>query len=146
MKESVEWLSESTKKNIKVATDAESLQDNHIYFAPDKYQMALSLDKKISLRTDSPIDGHSPSVTYLFRSVASVYGGNSMGIILTGMGKDGAIGLKQMKEEGAFTIAQDPETAIINGMPGEAVMINASSAILTPLEIAEHINKLSSDK
>ena len=77
-----------------------------------------------------------PSVSHLFRSVAEVYGENSVGVLLTGMGKDGAEELKLMKQKGALTVAQDKESSVVFGMPGEAIRINAATYVLPPHEIA----------
>jgi two-component system chemotaxis response regulator CheB len=74
--------------------------------------------------------------------VSEVYGKNSIGILLTGMGKDGAQELKLMKERGAVTIAQDRESSLVYGMPGEAVAINAAAYVLSPAEIAEFLSGL----
>ena len=81
--------------------------------------MSIDNAHKIVLNEDEPINGHRPSVSYLFQSIAKVLGSNALGIILTGMGSDGAEGLKLMKEKGAMTIAQDEETSTIFGMPGK---------------------------
>ena len=77
-----------------------------------------------------------PSVSHLFRSVVEVYGENSAGVLLTGMGKDGAEELKLMKQKGALTVAQDRESSVVFGMPGEAIRINAATYVLPPHEIA----------
>src|SRR3954452_5324201 len=74
-----------------------------------------------------PVNRHKPSVDVLFRSVAQQAGRNAIGVILTGMGKDGALGLKEMREIGSPTIAQDEATSVVWGMLGEAVAIGAAA-------------------
>ncbi len=83
-----------------------------------------------------PVNRHKPSVDVLFRSVAQVAGKNAMGVLLTGMGKDGAEGLLEMKNAGAFTIAQDEKSSIVFGMPKEAIKLDAALSILSLDQIA----------
>ena len=83
--------------------------------------------------------GQCPSVSALFRSMAEVYGRNAVGILLTGMGDDGARELKLMKDKGAVTIAQDRESSVIFGMPGEALKLGAATYVLPPDKIIEHL-------
>lgn len=98
--------------------------------------MGVSADRHIFLSDHEPECGSRPSVSYLFRTVAKVYGPNAAGIILTGMGRDGVNDLKLMKENGAITIAQDKTTSVIHGMPGEAIKTGAATFILPPEGIA----------
>lgn len=141
-----DWFLQSSNLSIKIANDNEDLIRNHIYIAPDGYQMGVNSSNKIMLKPDQAINGHRPSVTYLFRSIAQNIGKPSLGILLTGMGNDGADGLKEMKEAGSMTIVQDEESSIVYGMPKEALALGASSTIMTPIEIAHYINALSIKK
>ncbi len=135
-----EWLDQSSKLKVEIATQGETLERGTIYLAPDSHQMGLDAAKRIQLTKDEPINGHRPSASFLFNSVAHVMKNKALGILLTGMGYDGANGLKLMKDNGAFTIAQDAESAVVNGMPGEAVAIGAVNEVLSPEEIARFIN------
>jgi two-component system chemotaxis response regulator CheB len=83
-----------------------------------------------------PVNRHCPSVDVLFRSVAQNVGPNAVGVILTGMGDDGARGLKEMREAGSPTIAQDEFTSVVWGMPGAAVRIGAAMEVLPLDQIA----------
>jgi two-component system chemotaxis response regulator CheB len=80
------------------------------------------------LNHDPPVSGHRPSVDVLFNSVAEHAGHNAIGVILTGMGKDGAVGLKKMLEAGAQTIGQDESTSLVYGMPKAAKLVGAVQA------------------
>lgn len=90
---------------------------------------------------DGPlVNRHRPSVDVLFRSTARFAGRNSIGVIMTGMGNDGAQGLLEMKQSGAKTIAQDERSCVVFGMPKEAIKLNAADKILSLDQIAAHIN------
>jgi two-component system chemotaxis response regulator CheB len=89
---------------------------------------------------DGPtVSRHKPSVDVLFRSVAKAAGGNALGVIMTGMGDDGARGMKEMHEAGAVTLAQDEQSCVVFGMPKEAIRLGGVSRICTLDEVAELI-------
>ena len=113
-----EWLDQTTAIRVHVAAHGMSPLPGHVYLAPDELHMAMS-DGRISLCATETEYGSRPSVAHLFRSLAD-YGTGAIGVILTGMGKDGARELGRMKALGAFTIAQDRETSVVHGMAGEA--------------------------
>jgi two-component system chemotaxis response regulator CheB len=118
------------------AEDGQQILPGHAYIAPgDKHLMLVRDGARYVCRLDDgvPVNRHKPSVDVLFRSVAQNAGRNAIGAILTGMGKDGAKGLKEMLEAGSRTIAQDEATSVVWGMPGEAVAIGAAQHVL-PLE------------
>jgi two-component system chemotaxis response regulator CheB len=132
----VEWLDNSSNLRVHVASHGEYILPGHVYFAPDELHMGVNANDRIILSSDQAENNLRPSVSYLFRSVAHVYGKNAMGVLLTGMGKDGAQELKMMREKGAVTIAQDKESSIVFGMPGEAVNLDAAMHVLPPEGIA----------
>jgi len=135
----MEWLSVSSVLPLKIAENGEFLKEGNGYIAPDNVHMGVNRSMQIILRSDPPENGLRPSVDHLFRSVARHFGPESAGILLTGMGKDGAAELKKMKETGAITMAQDEESSVVYGMPGEAVKLEAADYILPPEGIAEMI-------
>ena len=104
--------------------------------------MAISADGRIQLGANDPENGLRPSVSCLFRSVAKSYGPSAVGVLLTGMGKDGAWELKLMKEQGALTIVQDRETSVVHGMPGEAIKLGGASYVLSPEKIGMALSSL----
>lgn len=138
----VDWLSGVTEYPIHIAVHGEKVLPGHIYFAPDGFHMEIRGEGKIFLNGAEKENGLRPAVSCLFRSVARFYGKNSMGILLTGMGKDGAEELKLLKDVGAITVAQDKESSIVYGMPGEAVKLDAATCILSPEKIAELFGRL----
>lgn len=138
----VEWLNETTHQNVHVATNYVNPKQGNVYVAPNGYQMGVKSDGILVLRKDDPEYNLCPSVSYLFRSVAEVFRENAIGVLLTGMGKDGAYELKMMKDQGAITIAQSKESSVINGMPGTAVKLGAAKYILSPEQIAGTIEQI----
>lgn len=132
----VEWLAHTSLLPVHVARQGEPIVPGHVYVAPDEFQMKVGRTGEISLTKEKPQNGHCPSVSYLFRSIATSYGQHAIGVLLTGMGKDGAEELKLMREKGAVTIAQDRESSVIYGMPGEAIRLGSATYVLSPGGIA----------
>jgi two-component system chemotaxis response regulator CheB len=131
----VDWLNESTALNVLIASQNQEITRGKVYLAPDDCQMKV-IGNKIILTKDSQEYSVRPSVSYLFRSVASHFPGRAVGILLTGMGKDGARELRTMRENGCITIAQNMESSVVHGMPGEAINIEAAEYILDLNNIA----------
>lgn len=132
-----EWLMHSTGFPVSVAGHGVLMQPGHAYVAPNGYQTTVFGSGRIGLTKGNPGNGHCPSVSSLFQSIAEAYGAHAAGVLLTGMGRDGAAELGLMKKKGAITIAQDKESSIVYGMPGEAVSLGASTYVLAPDKIAE---------
>ncbi len=142
-----DWLNGQTSLTVKLAEPGEPMRPGTVYVAPDKCQMGVSKDERILLTNgEAAEDGFSPSASYLFRSVAEAYQRSAAGILLTGMGRDGAAGLLRLRELGGLTVAQDKESSVIFGMPAEAVRLGAAEYILSPDEIAVLINSLASQR
>jgi two-component system, chemotaxis family, protein-glutamate methylesterase/glutaminase len=131
----VEWLAQSSSLPVQIPIHGQSVLPGHVYVAPDGLQMAVGAGGLVQLRSDPPENGLRPSVACLFRSIANAYGPSAVGILLTGMGKDGAWELKLMKDQGAVTIAQDQETSVVHGMPGEAIRLGGATYVLSPEKI-----------
>lgn len=128
----VSWLSDATGCHIVVGEHGMPLSPGIVYLAPDDKHMALDASGRIILNADPAENGSRPSVSVLFRSVALRYGPNAIGVLLTGMGRDGAKELKLMRDKGAVTIAQDEETSVVHGMPGEAIKLKGARYVLPP--------------
>jgi len=138
----VEWLRQSTGLPVHIAKHGEELLPGHIYFARDDYHLGVDKDGRLRLSREEIENGLRPSVSYLFRSIMNSFDGEAVGILLTGMGKDGAMEMKMMKDNGAVTIAQDRESSVVYGMPGEAVRLDGATYVLTPEEIAPTLEAL----
>lgn len=141
-----EWLSHSSGLPAHVAADGEYPLPSHVYIAPDGFHMGVRAGGRIALSEDEPENGLRPSVSYLFRSVANTYGRQGVGVLLTGMGKDGAEELKAMKEMGGITIVQDEKSSVVPGMPGEAIKLGAETYVLPPDRIAAALKNLVSKR
>jgi two-component system, chemotaxis family, protein-glutamate methylesterase/glutaminase len=131
-----EWLAQSSGLPVQLSVHGQEVVPGQVYVAPDGVHMTVGIDRRIWLDTGEPENGLRPAVSRLFRSVAKAYGQSAIGVLLTGMGKDGAFELKLMREQGAVTIAQDKETSIVHGMPGEAIRLGGASYVLPPEKIS----------
>ena len=133
----VEWLSQTSALSIHVAANGVVPLPGHVYLAPDDFQMGISTIGRIQLTKEEAENGLRPAVSYLFRSLAEAYGPRAVGVLLTGMGKDGALELKHMRDKGAVTIAQDRDSSLVYGMPGEAVALGGAKYVLPGDKIAD---------
>ena len=125
-----ERMNRSSAMTVCEAQDGQQIMPGHVYIAPgDRHLMVLRSGTRWICKLDDgpPVNRHKPSVDVLFRSVAQEAGHNAIGVLLTGMGKDGAQGMLEMRQAGSPTIAQDEATSIVWGMPGEAVHIGAAA-------------------
>jgi two-component system chemotaxis response regulator CheB len=142
------WLNENTKLNVKPAKNNDILKKGHVYFAPDNFhlEIARSQDALIAkLIKGKPITGFCPSITALFQSVAKACGKNTIGILLTGMGSDGAKGMVELKQANAHTFIQDKESAVVFGMAGVAQSLGAVDKIIELDQIADYLMKITSN-
>ncbi|MCX6652264.1 MAG: chemotaxis-specific protein-glutamate methyltransferase CheB [Methanomassiliicoccales archaeon] len=128
----VSWLTETSHFPLSIASHGEYLIPGHGYIAPDNHHMGVGDGMRIVLSNHAPENGMRPAVAYLFRTVAEVMDSHAAGVLLTGMGKDGAEELKTMKDRGSVTIAQDEASSVVFGMPGEAIRLDAAVYILPP--------------
>ena len=138
----VDWLNSRSALPISIATEYTKVLPGHIYMSPGDYHLTVNSGGFIHLDNSEPVHGQRPSATRLFDSVARVFGGNSIGIILTGMGEDGVEGLTSMSKAGAHIIAQNAATSVVFGMPGAAVKRNIVNEVLPPEEITARLVKI----
>jgi two-component system chemotaxis response regulator CheB len=125
-----------------VAAPYETLQPGTVYLAPDDHHLHIKPAGVIWLDHAPPLGSHRPAATYLFESIARSYGAAAIGILLTGMGADGAGGLKVMREAGAYTIAQDEASSTVFGMPQAAIQLGAVLEVLALAQIAPRLLNL----
>jgi two-component system, chemotaxis family, protein-glutamate methylesterase/glutaminase len=133
------------KMSVVEPSDGQYIMPGHVYIAPGSRHLLVERDGaryRCRLNDGPPVNRHCPSVDVLFRSVAQNVGPNAVGVILTGMGDDGARGLKEMLDAGARTLAQDEASSVVWGMPGAAVKLGGAQDILPLTRVAEHIMRL----
>jgi two-component system chemotaxis response regulator CheB len=132
----VDWLNNVTPLNVKLGEEGYLPVAGDVILAPGEHHMSVDASRRLKLTEESPVRGHRPSATHLFKSVASVYGANALGVILTGMGDDGADGLVELRRTGGWVIGQDEATSVVYGMPREAAARGAVCEVRALPEIA----------
>jgi two-component system chemotaxis response regulator CheB len=130
----VEWLQSQCALPIRLAVAGERLDQAVIHVAPTGEHLTVH-GRAIALTQDPPRSGHRPSATVLFQSVARAYGAAAVGVLLSGMGDDGAAGLRDLKRAGATTIAQDEASSVVFGMPAVAISMGVVDHVLPPERI-----------
>jgi two-component system chemotaxis response regulator CheB len=135
-------LNSISKVSVKEAENGDIIANGKVYIAPGGLQMRILKRSgyfEIECTRGEPVNGHSPSVDVLFESVAKNAGSNAIGVVLTGMGRDGANGLLKMRQAGAKTFAQDEESSLIFGMPKEAYKCGGAQNLVNLDDIAKTI-------
>jgi two-component system chemotaxis response regulator CheB len=132
----IDWLAHHCHLPIQIAQPGDRPKAGHIYFPPERHHLELNAGGCFVCSNAPPVGGHRPSVTVTFKSVAKVYGQATTGILMTGMGRDGADGMLAIAQAGGLTIAQDEATSVVFGMPKEAIKLGAASQVLPIQAIA----------
>ncbi len=140
------WLERSADLPVRLATDGEIACAGTVYIATDSAHLGVKAGGRLTLSADSGLYGFCPSATHLLHSIATAYRAEAVGVLLTGMGKDGATGLLDMRAAGAVTIAQDQASSVVYGMPGEAARIGAAIHVLSPTHIGQLLVALTSSR
>lgn len=133
LSEMVAWLAEVSLLPVRKAAQGEVPQAGVVYFAPEDTHLKLDDGGRFDLSQTPPCDGHRPSITVTMRAAARRFGASAVGVLLTGMGRDGAEGLADIAAAGGVTIAQDEASSVVYGMPREAVVLGAVQHVV-PLE------------
>lgn len=134
-----QWLGQNSPIPVRIPKNGDSLLPGHAYLPSGDHHLGVKKEGIVSISSASLEHGLRPSVSYLFRTVGSVYGKNAIALLLSGMGNDGARELKTLKDLGAFTIVQNEETSLVYGMPGEAIRLDASCRVLPPEQMIRAI-------
>ena len=134
----------SIKSNIKVVEpyDKELPKPGVAYLAPANYHMLIDIDRRLTLSVTRQVNHSRPSIDLSFQTAADAYRDKLVGVILSGANKDGALGLKKVKENGGYTVVQDPKDSQIITMPTAAMSYIEPNNVLTVKEISKLINKL----
>ncbi len=136
------WLDSVVPLPVAIARDGERAEAGRVYVAPGDRHLELGSNCILRLIDSAPVSGQRPAATVLFRSMARQLGASGLGVLLTGMGEDGALGLADMHAAGAQTVAEDESTAVVYGMPAAAVRLGAARAVLPLDRVAPHLLRL----
>lgn len=137
-----DWLAMLSPLPVAIAENGQALTPGVLYLAPDGVHLGFSPSRRVALDAGAPEEHIRPSANYLFRSVAKQFGNQAIGIQLSGMGRDGAAGLLELRRVGALTIAQEPSSAAIDSMPLAAIGLQAIAQVLPPEGIASLLNAI----
>ena len=130
------WLANNCRLSIQIAQVGDQPKPGKIYFPPEQQHLELDAEGRFIYSNAPPFMGHRPSVTVTFKSVAQFYGKTTVGVLLTGMGRDGAEGMHDIASVGGLTITQDEATCVVFGMPKEAINLGAVKKVLPIAAIA----------
>lgn len=133
------WLAQETGHRVQEAADGQRLLKSEFFIAPSHLHLVVSPGGVVKLDDNAPIGGFKPSCDLMLRSVAQSFGVKAIGVVLTGMGRDGARGLAEIRNAGGHTIAQDRASSVVFGMPGEAVALGAAEQVLPLDEIGAQL-------
>lgn len=123
------WLCTASRASVRLANHGDRLVRGEVLVAPEQRHLRVTREGIVQLAASPPVGGHRPSADVLFQSVAEAYGPRALGIVLTGMGRDGAEGLLALRQARGRTIVEDPSTAVVGGMPGSAIELGAAGAV-----------------
>ncbi|MGC9503769.1 chemotaxis-specific protein-glutamate methyltransferase CheB [Baaleninema sp.] len=132
----VAWLNSETHITVEIASAGSIAKPGTAYFPPEDKHLIFDRPGRFAYSDVPPLSGHRPSVTVLFESVARCYGRRAVGVLLTGMGKDGATGMLEIERAGGLTVAQDEASSVVFGMPKEAIALGAAHYVLPLNEIS----------
>ena len=135
------WLCAETKRDVVEVTGSMVLTPGRIFVAGSNAHLLAKPDFTLAVEASAPVGGFRPSCDVLLRSVASSFNARAIGVVLTGMGRDGARGLKEIRSRGGHTIAQDEASSVVFGMPGEAIALGAAEKTLPLDEIGAQLGK-----
>ncbi|MGU3361473.1 chemotaxis-specific protein-glutamate methyltransferase CheB [Methylobacterium sp. M6A4_1b] len=133
------WLNGVVGLPVALAREGERAEPGRVYVAPGDRHLELGGGGHLRITDAAPVGGQRPAATALFRSVARHAGTRGLGVLLTGMGEDGALGLLDMRRAGGLTVAEDESTAVVFGMPAAAIRLSAAGTVLPLDRIAAHL-------
>ena len=138
----IRWMGRCCALKVQMAVDQEPLLGGHVYFCPEESNLLLTQNRTIALQPKTMNQVYCPSINTMFHSAAEHYGSRAIGILLTGMGDDGAMGMKYLHAKGGLTIAQNEASCVLYGMPRAAVELNAVRKVMDIAEIGSYLRRL----
>ncbi len=142
----VEWLSEQCRIKVRIAEHGELPMTGTVYFSQEGTHLKIDRSGRFVCSTEPPVYGHRPSITVTMRSLVQYYGSAVIGVLLTGMGSDGAEGMLAIQQAGGATIVQDEKSSVVFGMPKQVIEIGGAQHILSLEEITEMLMRLGGNK
>lgn len=136
------WLQHTSRLKIKLAREGDALMPGHVLIAAPGSHLVVASRGRVGLRAGEDRDGHKPSASLLMESAAQLYGRRTVGMLLTGMGEDGAAGMQAIKAAGGRTLVQNEESCVVFGMPGAAIARGAVDQIVHADELAGALMRL----
>ena len=133
------WLGDGSPLPVRLAQRGEPLRPAHVYVAPDDVHLRVGQDLSVNFSSAPPLNGFRPSATHLFESIAAAHGARGLGVVLTGMGSDGADGLAALRAAGGYVIGQDEGSSVVFGMAQEALRRGGVDELLPMERIASRI-------
>lgn len=137
------WLNNNSRLEVRLAKHGEELEPGKVFLAPAHHHLLVNRRGRVVLDSGPPRDGHIPSVSSLLESAGAVYGKRALGVVLTGMGEDGAVGLSALKKAGGRTMIQSKESSVVFGMPGAALATGAVDMIVHGPDLAAALVRIS---
>jgi two-component system, chemotaxis family, protein-glutamate methylesterase/glutaminase len=138
----VDWLATHCAMAVKIAQPGELPLSGTVYFPQEGTHLEINRGGKLVSSRKAPVDGHRPSVTVTFASVADYCGDGAIGVLLTGMGSDGAKGMREIVQAGGLTIAQDEDSSVVFGMPKQAIALGGATYVLPVSKIGITLSEL----
>ena len=138
----VNWLNTKCRLSVRIAQNGEPAKAGNVYVAPDSHHVEFDARGRLMTTQREIEGGHCPSVTVLFESAARRFQSSSVGVLLTGMGQDGAEGMKSIHDQGGVTIAQNEESSIVFGMPRRAIELGAARYVLPLADIPKKLRRV----
>lgn len=142
----IRWFQRRCALPVKVAEEGDALLPRRIIFAPEWAHVVVRPSGRLHLSEADPVNGHRPSVDVTFQSLAEVYGSRVAGVLLTGMGSDGAAGLLAIRRAGGITLVQDEASSAVFGMPRAAIELGAAERVLSPPDLVQALLALHRDR
>jgi two-component system chemotaxis response regulator CheB len=136
-----EWLQNASRLPVRLATEDQRVLPGQVLVAPDQRDLLITQQERVHL-TQAPLLLQRPSIDIAMQAAAEVFASRTIGVLLTGMGRDGAFGMLTIRKRGGHTIAQDEQSCTIFGMPKAAIQIDAVSEILSPSQITGRLIEL----
>jgi two-component system chemotaxis response regulator CheB len=133
------WLATTTAREVEIARDGALAREGTVYVAPEGAHLAIDRGLSLGVRDEPPVGPFRPSATFLFESLAAALGPRAAGVVLTGMGSDGAVGLASLHARGGATAAQDETTSVVFGMPRAAIELGVVDDVLPLSDVAAWI-------